>query len=293
MKLHLFVLFFCLAATAQANWPFPTAPGTQWRYTLNRDGKPSATLSLTVVSAGTDALAIDPTLDGVHQPPVEVKVADLLPRAGNFAGKIGGLDAAVDQVDAGEEEVEVTAGKFRAQHFHGERFRGRRTVTDRWFVPDVGWVKETATQRSPTGQLLARASLELLAVPKPIGTAPESVAPEVEASVSTSSAGDPLSVIPDDALQIVTRWRVQHVAPKTQLRAIWIAEATGEVAPGNFKVDEAASEIPGKDGVGALTLSRPPDGWATGHYRVELYLNDKLAKSIPLTIAASPRTTSN
>jgi len=107
----------------------------------------------------------------------------------------------------GEEEVRVPAGSFRAWRIHGEIRGTISTVADRWFVRGIGSVKESVTERSPTGELLARNTLELISLPT--ANSSESAAPGpkklLEASVSTSTDGDPLTTISADALQIVGR----------------------------------------------------------------------------------------
>lgn len=105
-----------------------------------------------------------------------------------------------------------------------------------------------------------------------------------DASVSTSTAGTSLRLIPPDALQIVARWRARNVPERSNLRAVWIAEDTGGTAEPDYHVDEARTEVPATGGSGIFTLSRPPDGWAEGKYRVEFYLNEKLVTTIRLAI---------
>src|SRR5205823_6858781 len=89
---------------------------------------------------------------------------------------------------------------------------------------------------------------------------------KLEASISTSSDGDPLNVISDDALQIVARWRGHGLRKNARIRAAWIAQDTG-IAPVDFKVDEATAVAPIADAFGYFTLYLSPDGWATGRYR--------------------------
>ncbi|PYI75174.1 MAG: hypothetical protein DMF04_10985 [Verrucomicrobia bacterium] len=110
---------------------------------------------------------------------------------------------------------------------------------------------------------------------------------KLEASVSTSSKGDPLSVISADALQIVARWRGHGLRKNAKIRAVWIAQDTG-VAPIDFKVDEATAIAPVAGAFGKFTLSRPADGWATGKYRVEFYVDNELTETVDLTIIAAP-----
>ena len=97
-------------------------------------------------------------------------------------------------------------------------------MADFWFIRGVGSIKETVTQRSPGGDLLSRNTIELVKLPTQHQPEPTK---KLEASVSTSSNGDPLSVISADALQIVARWRGHGLRKNARVRAVWIAEDTG------------------------------------------------------------------
>ena len=68
------------------------------------------------------------------------------------------------------------------------------------------------------------------------------------------------------------------------MRAVWIAENVGDVAPPNYKVDEAKAIATSPNAHGMFTLSRPDDGWAPGSYRVEFYLDDTLVETVKLEI---------
>ena len=145
-------------------------------------------------------------------------------------------------------------------------------------------------ERSPTGELLARNTLELVTLPSISDSGPDLPREKkpFEASISSSSDGDPLTTISSDALQIVARWRVHDLLSKTKIRAVWIAEDTGEVAPPDYKVDEATNIATAPDAIGTFTLSKPEDGWAAGKYRVEFYVGNVLAETVKLRIAPSP-----
>jgi hypothetical protein len=316
-----FAVFFAVllgSGAAQAEWPIPTADGTVWQYVLSREGEDRpGTLTRQVFApknpAGQNALRIETAVNGASHsteflknegktilatafrnangetqsfdPPVTILPGDL-----NFGaewiyrGPVAGLDLNLPLKIIGEGEIEVPAGKFRALHFRGERTDALSTVADFWFVPGVGSVKETVTQRGPSGDLLSRNRIELLKLPALVETEPQSK--RLEASVSTSSDGDPLSVISDDALQIVARWRGHGLRKNAKIRAVWIARDTG-VAPVNFKVDEATAVAPISNAFGKFTLSRPSDGWATGKYRVEFYVDGDLTETVDLTIIPS------
>src|SRR6478672_5310554 len=316
------ILFWIMIgpSVTQAEWPIPTADGTTWQYALTREGETEpGTLTRQVFAPKNpneeNSLRIETAINGIthsteflknesnailatayrvqggktetFDPPITTLPADLnLGTEWNYHGPIAGLDLNLPLKIVGEGDIEVPAGKFRALHFRGEKNEALVTVADFWFVRGVGSIKETVTQRSPSGDLLSRNTIELLKPPAR-QTQPIAEKKNLEASVSTSSDGDPLNVISDDALQIVARWRGHGLRKNARIRAAWIAQDTG-IAPVDFKVDEATAIAPIADAFGKFTLSRPPDGWATGKYRIEFYVDDKLTETVELTITPAP-----
>jgi hypothetical protein len=309
------------ASATQAEWPIPIADGTTWEYALTREGETeSGRLTRHVFAPKNpeeqNSLRIETAINGVthsteflknesngilatgyrgeggsieaFDPPITMLPGDLSFGAEwNYRGPIAGLDLNLSLKIVGEGDIEVPAGKFRALHFRGEKNEGLLTVADFWFVRGVGSIKETVTQRSPSGDLLSRNTIELLNLPARQQTQPIAEKKKLEASVSTSSDGDPLNVISEDALQIVARWRGHGLRRHARIRAVWIAQDTG-IAPVDFKVDEATAVAPVDSASGKFTLARPPDGWATGKYRIEFYVDDELTETVELTITPSP-----
>ena len=307
------------ASVAQAEWPIPTADRTTWQYALTREGETEPETLTRQAFAPRNAdeqntLRIETAINGVvhsteffkndgqavlttahrgesgntetFDPPITILPGDLSFGAEwKYRGPVAGLDLNLPLKIVGEGEIEVPAGKFRALHFRGEKNDGLFTVADFWFVRSVGSIKETVTQRSPGGDLLSRNTIELVKLPAQHQAEPAGKK-KLEASVSTSSNGDPLNVISADALQIVARWRGHGLRRNARIRAVWIAQDTG-VAPIDFKVDEATAIAPIGGAFGKFTLSRPPDGWATGKYRVEFYVDDELTETVDLTITPS------
>jgi len=306
------------ASVAQAEWPIPTADRTTWQYALTREGETEPETLTRQVFAPRNAdeqntLRIETAINGIahstefltnegkavlataqrseggsteaFDPPITILPADLnFGAEWKYRGPVAGLDLNLPLKIVGEGEIEVPAGKFRALHFRGEKNDGFFTVADLWFVGGVGSIKETVTQRSPSGDLLNRNTIELVKLPALRQAEP---AKKLEASVSTSSNGDPLHVISADALQIVARWRGHGLRKNARIRAVWIAQDTG-VAPIDFKVDEATAVAPVGSAFGKFTLSRPPDGWATGKYRVEFYVDDEVTEMVELAITPAP-----
>jgi hypothetical protein len=308
------------ASVTQAEWPIPTADGTTWQYALTREGESEpGTLTRQIFAPRNvdeeNTLRIETAINGVvrsteflksdgksilataqrgeggnteaFDPPITILPGDLSFGAEwRYRGPVAGLDLNLPLKIVGEGEIEVPAGKFRALHFRGEKNDGFYTVADFWFVRGIGSIKETVTQRSPSGDLLSRNTIELVKLPA-LHQAEPAEKKNLEASISTSSEGDPLNVISDDALQIVARWRGHGLRRNARIRAVWIAQDTG-IAPVDFKVDEATAVAPIGSAFGKFTLSRPPDGWATGKYRVEFYVDDKLTETVELNITPSP-----
>lgn len=73
-------------------------------------------------------------------------------------------------------------------------------------------------------------------------------------------------------------------APKdTPVKAVWIAEKCAGVAP-NTKFAETTTRFPGGATWIPYSYSKPNPQWATGSYRVELYLGKDLAATVKFTV---------
>ena len=58
-----------------------------------------------------------------------------------------------------------------------------------------------------------------------------------------------------------------------KVRAVWVAENIGDIAPPNYKIDEASAVVTAPDANGVFTLSQPEVA-GSGSYRVEFYLDE-------------------
>jgi hypothetical protein len=316
------LLLLGAATTTPAPWPFPTADGTTWRYIFTREPEQEQTVLTRQIASSSKsnkaeaAFRLEQRWDGsvkfaewltrpkgavlataqrgtdgtsiVLNPPVTILPEKMEPGASwNFRGQIAGADLALPMKVISDEEIKVAAGKFHAWHIRGEQTGLVTTVAEQWFAPGVGWVKELVTERSPTGQLIDRRSVEMMALPSAQTAARSALPPRpFEASISTSTVGRPMDIISADALQVVARWRVHREVGRAKVRAVWIAEDTAGVAPAGYKVDEATAIATPPESVGTFTLSRPADGWAAGKYRVEFYVQDALVATLRVIIAA-------
>lgn len=96
---------------------------------------------------------------------------------------------------------------------------------------------------------------------------------------------NPTTVFRPDTPKVFCVWRVEGARAGTPIRAVWIAEDSGGAAPPNYKVDESRHTLPGTAS-GAFTLSKPTAGWPVGRYRLEIWLGEKLAKTLRFTVKA-------
>ena len=74
-----------------------------------------------------------------------------------------------------------------------------------------------------------------------------------------------------------------------KIRGVLIAEDVGDVAPANTKVLETILDMEGDTEAGDFSFSKPTNGWPVGKYRVEIYVNDKLATTAKFTIKAAAK----
>lgn len=75
-------------------------------------------------------------------------------------------------------------------------------------------------------------------------------------------------------------------APKdTPVKAVWIAEKV-EGQKADTKFAERTTKFPGGATWIPFSYSKPDPQWATGNYRVELYLDKELAATVKFAIAS-------
>lgn len=222
-----------------------------------------------------------------------------------------------------EESVTVPAGTFRAFHLQCEDSSFMSIKLDRWFVPGIGFVKETTVVRGPG--MLQRINLELnkitevlakpVASPSPAAATPAgqqpkssptpapagpSVAPPSEPAaspeekaapskkltveVSSDPAGGLKTQFKSDVANIYVRWQGHDLPDGAAVRVTWVAEDVGDLVEPNFIIDETETVAPAPDASARFTLGRPPDGWAEGKYRVEFYVDDLPVETVRVTI---------
>jgi hypothetical protein len=344
-----FVIFF--AALARADQIMPTAEGTTWLYQSNEepggpDAGPAVRSTITIRAGkqtfeGKEFVTLETVIDGIISKTELVNVNDrgvVCMARGDRDGKIVKLDPPATIVPAtlkvgdtwesdgqvagmemqqhfsvlAEEMVHGPAGAFRAFHIHASDSSVMSITLDRWFVPGLGFVKETTVVRGPNGGLLQRLTLELQkrpevvakaeVIPSPTAASPTATptvpirGPEVETlpvspgkkltvEVSADPGGGLKTEFKSDVANIYVRWRGHDLPASAKVRVTWVAEDVGDLVEPNFIVDETETIAGAPDASARFTLGRPPDGWAEGKYRLEFYVNDELEETIKVTIA--------
>ena len=98
---------------------------------------------------------------------------------------------------------------------------------------------------------------------------------------------DVTSTFPIDQPIIHLVVSLKNVPPDTTVKAVWTAVDVGDAAPANTIVDQSELTM---DGSGNLdfTLSRPSSGvWPVGRYKVDIYLDGKLDRTLEYEVAQS------
>jgi hypothetical protein len=349
-KLLLSGIIVLAAAIGRAEPLLPTAEGTTWHYESTEElGGPAAAAPTTAPVTvgigrqtfdGTEFLKFETATDDVVTRTELMTVDDrgvvchfragkdgrmarldppqtLLPgvlKVGDSwdsDSEVAGMEMRQHFTVVNEEMVRVAAGNFRAFHIHCEDASVMSVALDRWFMPGIGFVKESTVVRGPTGGLLQRVTLELqkrpevtaksqasaspsaappTASPTPpirgpeIQTEPSRPGKKLTVEVSTDPAGGLKTEFKSSAENIYVRWHGRGLPDGARVRVAWIAEDVGDLVEPNFVVDETESVAPTPDASARFTLGRPPDGWAEGKYRIEFYVNDELEETIRVTI---------
>lgn len=113
-------------------------------------------------------------------------------------------------------------------------------------------------------------------------------AADIKVTLSQDKDGaSPTSEFTADAPKLFAIFNAEGVKSGDKLRGVWIVEDVGDVAPKGSKIDEAIVNAEGEAADGAFSLSRPKNGWPTGKYKLEVYVNERLATTTNFTIAAS------
>ena len=204
----------------------------------------------------------------------------------NFDGQIGETKVRQHYKIAGEEDVDVPAGKFHAWRIHCEQTSPTAASIDRWFVPGTGFVKVVTTISGPSGLLLQKTSLDLKETPK-IKAQPDAKSAtesgKLSVGLSKEPAGNFITTFASNTAAIYARWQGRGLPRQANIRVVWIAENVADIAA-DYEIDEASTVATAKDAHGTFTLSQPEGGWMPGDYRVQIYVDEAPAGTVKLKI---------
>ncbi len=121
-----------------------------------------------------------------------------------------------------------------------------------------------------------------------LALAPTLVAPE-SGRIDTAIASDSRetmaekSSFPPTQAKIYVFAMVADAPKDTPVKAVWIAEKCDGQTP-NTKFAETTTKFPGGATWIPFSYSKPSPQWASGAYRVELYLGRQLASTVKFTV---------
>jgi hypothetical protein len=264
------------------------------RYETHRYSVVSLIEYLTITADAVTAMARAGEDGEIYKLVPPQKILGLPPRAGEkwtYQGQAGDIETEQQSEIVGEEPVTVPAGKFKAFHLHLEQVSPTppKVAEERWFVPDLGYVKIVTAVRRADDRLLQRITLELREMPKPgerpavDGTAAEKK--PLHAVLAKELTGEPATTFPPGHPKIFARWQGETLQKGDKIRGVWIAEDVGDVAPPNYKMDEVTLTADGPRAFGTFTMTKPTKGWPIGKYRVEFYQGDQLVETLKFEIA--------
>ena len=110
---------------------------------------------------------------------------------------------------------------------------------------------------------------------------------KIEAVMSIGPTGEPSTTFAADTPKIFCLFKSKGLKNGDKLRGLWIAHDVGDAAPQETKIDEQRTKAEGDAEDGVFSLSKPTKGWAAGEYRLEIYVNDKLATTVKFTITGA------
>jgi hypothetical protein len=221
--------------------------------------------------------------------PPQIMLATPLKTGGswNFDGTIAGTRVNQRYEIAGEEDVDLPAGKFHAWRIHCEQTLPAPATIDRWFVPGTGFVKVETVVKAASGGMLRKSSLRLKEPPKIVAAPQKKPTPKLEklsAGMSSEPAGEFKADFKPDTPAIYARWRGRGLPDHAKIRAVFMAENVADVSA-DYQIDETSAVAPTPNASGTFTLSKPEEGWATGNYRVEFFVGDEPAATVKFKVS--------
>lgn len=125
--------------------------------------------------------------------------------------------------------------------------------------------------------------------------------PSIQIDTILTDKVDPTGAVKDTFTRttpvIYVVWKSAHLNADQVIKSVWIAEDTNNVAPPNYKINEAElkvgqtlamkviSHLPGAEWNGKFSLSKPTKDWPIGKYHVDIYIDGQLIKTLKFNIA--------
>ena len=221
--------------------------------------------------------------------PPQIMLATPLKTGGswNFDGTIAGTKVNQRYEIAGEEDVDLPAGKFHAWRIHCEQTLPAPATIDRWFVPGTGFVKVETAVKAPSGGILRKSSLRLKEPLKVVAAPQKKPTPKLKklsTGMSSEPAGEFKADFKPDTPAIYARWRGRGLPDHAKIRAVFMAENVAD-ASADYQIDETSAVAPTPNASGTFTLSKPEERWATGNYRVEFFVGDEPAATVKFKVS--------
>jgi hypothetical protein len=261
------------------------------KFEMHRDHQVTNTELVTVDAKGIHcSYRILPDGERIHLDPAQTIMAFPLHHddSWDFDGKAGSSKVHQHYIVMGQQDISVPAGRFHAFRILGEQTEPDAMTIERWFVPGVGIIKDITTMRNADGDRVQRIELQLADMPK-VDARPEVKADKILAGgLSAEPVGAFASDFSTETPRIYARWKGHNLHKDATIRAVWIAEDIGPVAPANYTIDEATAVAETPNARGSFALSKPDEGWAPGVYRVEFYVDDELIDTAKATIKPPP-----
>jgi len=118
-------------------------------------------------------------------------------------------------------------------------------------------------------------------------TRPQAGGPHLKLAMVTTDkySRDEKTVFTPDVPKIFAVYQVAGAAQGTRLKAVWIGDKVeGLIA--KSKITESESTFSAKgEYMGSFSCSKPPQGWPTGNYVVELSLDGTVRKTLAFRVA--------
>ena len=106
-----------------------------------------------------------------------------------------------------------------------------------------------------------------------------------DVKLGTLEPVDPTTTFPNNQPVIHLVVTVANAPSDTKVKAVWTAVDVGGAAPANTQIDGVEVTLDAS-GTAHFTLSLPNSGvWPAGKYKVEIYLNTKLDRTLEYTVA--------